>query len=126
MNELRKARQIDKDERVFPPAVKTRDEFVCRMEVWNGTGWLECGSHGSENNPVQAAHIYRRPHLNPSIRFNPLIGICACKRHHQAYDAYLKTVRVPPNREERAWRLVCVGNKSRINRRIPPDRPVAA
>ncbi|MDE2101744.1 MAG: hypothetical protein KGL39_31145 [Patescibacteria group bacterium] len=128
-----RARKPDnaKADREFSAKVLGRDGRVCRMERWNGVAYVEHGIKGSDDNPLQAAHIWGRPHLSPQTKYEPLVGLAACDKCHRTYDAHEKTVRVPIDRYERAD--VFLRRQQQLGKikilpppRIPPEHPEAA
>lgn len=102
-----------------------------------GLGWVEHGIKGSPMNPLQAAHIYGKPHLSEATKFVEIVGVTACDTCHRIYDrnitGYEKqdiAVRVPPAREAAVWRFLnlALGRDLKVlpSRREPPERPEAA
>jgi len=121
-----RARRPDnaKDDRAFSSGVKCRDGWVCRLEVWTGRSYAECGSKGSPMNPIDAAHIYPRNQCGP-IKFEIVVGLAACRDHHDLYDRHDDSVRVPLKREHTAFKAINLASKVPIARRMPPSRPLA-
>lgn len=129
MNEIRKARpQTLKWKREFRDGVFARDGRVCRMEIWNGYGWFEHGIKGSATNPIDPSHIYPSGQCGPA-KGSAIVGIASCRQCHRRYEGTLRDhpVRVPPAREESAYRLITIAvTKWHVARRLPPERPIAA
>ena len=93
------------DEARFVRLVRERDGFVCRMERRRGRSWQPCLRHAQDT-----AHIICRRECGREA-FNPLVGIRACRRCHDAYDRHEPGVRVPPQRFAAAFRLVSAHSK---------------
>jgi len=108
----------------FSRNVKERDGHRCRMERWDGSRYVEHGIKGDPCNPLDAAHIYGRPHLPPSIRFEAIVGLTACRDCHEEYDRHGDRVRVPLKREFTAFKAINMASKVGIARRLPPSRPL--
>lgn len=123
-------RDNKRDESRWSAGVKARDGYRCRMERWSGKRrrWEEHGVAGSSENPLFSAHIYGRLDCG-SAKFQEIVGVTACLSCHDRYD--LRTfkgpeVRVPPDREEAAYRLITIAvTKWHVARRLPPERPAA-
>jgi hypothetical protein len=93
-------------------AVKKRDDYECRLEEYNarprltttiyiGAGWSPCFKRGTD-----AAHIFRRSEAG-KLRFaDPVLGICACREHHDRLHRMDKKVRIPPKAVEAARRYL--------------------
>jgi hypothetical protein len=129
MKEIRRARpQTLKWKKKFRDGVFARDGRICRMEQWINGGWTECGSLGSTTNPIDPSHIYRSDDCG-SAKGEPLVGIASCRKCHDRYEGKLRdvAVRVPPDREEAAYRLISLAvTKWHVARKLPPERPAAA
>lgn len=109
-------------EREFPPAVKARDGFLCRMERWNGREYVEHGIKGSPLNPLEASHIYARSAIAAPIQFDPVVAITSCADCHVAYGKRDDAVRVPPAYELRAWRALNLAIRKNELKKLPPRR----
>lgn len=130
MREMRRARsETLKWKKKFRDGVFARDGRVCRMEIWSAGGWVEHGVKGSADNPIDPSHIYSSD-VCGSAKGEPIVGIASCRYCHRRYEGKLRdrvTVRVPPDRERAAYRLISVAvTKWRVARRLPPERPQAA
>lgn len=132
MKQMRRARpQTLKWKKKFRDGVFARDGRVCRMEIWDaqpGT-WFEHGVKGSPDNPIDPSHIYGSDNCG-TVKGEPIVGVASCRKCHQRYEGKLRdgvSVRVPPDREDAAWRLISVAvTKWRVARKLPPERPAAA
>ncbi len=100
--------------------VRARDGNVCRFEVlkdgvtgsgYIARGWFECGKKSA----TDTAHIYRRRECGKA-RWHVDVALLACRDCHTAYDNGLGGVRVPPDREARAYETICENSK------VPPPR----
>ena len=129
MREIRRARpETLKWKKKFRDGVFARDGRICRMEIWNGYGWFEHGIKGSASNPIDPSHIYPSTQCG-SVKGEPIVGIASCRDCHRRYEGKLRdhAVRVPPDREEAAYRLITIAvTKWRVARKLPPARPEAA
>jgi hypothetical protein len=101
------------EEAAFVRAVRMRDGFTCRMMIWRGTvaldqgAWVECGEYASDT-----AHIIKRNDCG-KVKFNPIVGIRACRRCHDIYDGRRPgEVYTPFDRLEAARALVFASNKT--------------
>lgn len=112
-----------KADREFSQTVKARDGGICRFERYRHGRWEEHGIKGSPLNPIDASHIYGRPHLSPSTRFDARVGLAGCRDCHTQYDSYSDLVRVPPAREADAYDCAIDGCRVPPVRRMPPERP---
>jgi hypothetical protein len=112
----------------FRIGVLTRDEYRCRMQIWRDGQWVECGSRGSGTNPLDPSHIYASDNCGP-VKWKPIVGIASCRNDHRRYEGKLRdgvVVRVPPDREELAYRAITLAvTKWRVPRHKPPERPAA-
>lgn len=131
MRARRKTKDVDnaKLDAKFSRDVKERDGYECQMEVWYRRKWRKCGSKGSPMNPLDAAHIYGRPYLPATLKYHKVVGITACRDHHDSYDRRgdFILVRVPPARELDAWKAIGLAlskheMKVPIPRRLPPEK----
>jgi hypothetical protein len=122
-----RARKPDnaKADREFSLLVKRRDGYECKMQVWHPSQgvWLSHGIKGSPVNPLDAAHVYGRPHIPPAVRFDPIVGTTACRDCHAKYDSRDDSVRVNPLREELAYSAIFVAAKVPPPRRLPQESP---
>jgi hypothetical protein len=97
--------------------VKARDDYECRLEEYNrpfARTWFRCSSRGSD-----AAHIFRRSEAG-KLRFaDPVLGITACRHHHDELHKMSKRVRVPPAAVEAARKYLLKAVKNGTLR-VPP------
>lgn len=134
MRAHRKNAMVDnaKEDARFSREVLERDGRVCQMEFWSRMTeeWEAHLIKGNPDNPLWAAHIYKRNECG-TLRYNAIVGIASCLDCHEIYDNnYIgrpkRIVRVPPDREERAFRAICLAlrNCPPPVRRLPPEVPV--
>lgn len=125
----------------FSRGVLERDGRKCRMQMWVGrfngealhNGWIEHGTRGNPDNPIDPAHIYPRNHCG-DFWDDPIVGLAACRNCHDRLDGSLRdkvVVRVPPDREKAAFDFLMGKHKKgelvvKPVRRKPPTRPIAA
>jgi hypothetical protein len=130
MRAHRKVGDVDnaKLDAAFSRKVKERDGNVCRMEIWNGSAWVQHGIRGSADNPLDAAHVYSRTKVG-KWKFEPINGVCACRNCHDRYDGRDvgdgAPVRISPARERAAYLFLTVPGRLKVPlpRQIPPERP---
>jgi 5-methylcytosine-specific restriction endonuclease McrA len=86
--------------------VLARDGHVCRFEYLSKGVWAECGSKEA----TDTSHIYHRRNCGKA-RFHEDVALRACRPCHTAYDSYQGAVRVPADREARAYQTICENSK---------------
>jgi hypothetical protein len=130
VKEIRRARpQTLKWKKKFRDGVFARDGRICRMEIWVGGEWREHGVRPTATTPVDPSHIYGSDQCGP-VKGEPIVGIASCRKCHQRYEGSLHdgiVVRVPPDREAVAYRLISLAvTKWHVARRLPPESPAVA
>ncbi len=101
-----------------------RDGTICRFERWSKKErrWIECGRHSTDT-----AHIYPRRECAGAVSHRDVV-LRGCRDCHDAFDGHgdrTLAVRVPPDREAKAFRLISMASKAPVPRRKPPVRPAA-
>lgn len=98
-----------------------RDGFACCFERWfKSEGWLKCG-----NSATDTAHIYPRRECGRASS-SVIVVLRACRRCHDEFDGHGDGsifVRVPPDREAAAYKLISMSAKVPVPRRKPPTKP---
>ena len=87
-------------EQKWSKSVRLRDEGRCLLEEY-GTlpllGWKVCYTQATD-----AAHIFRRSEAGKLKFSDPVLGVAACRAHHERLHRFDKRVRIPPARVELA------------------------
>lgn len=98
---------------------RARDGAICRLQKKVGRAWVECGAKGSQD----TVHIYRRNDCG-KVWAHIDVVLNGCRMCHDIYDGRIVDppylVRVPLDREGRAYRLIVANSKV-----VPPRRKVA-
>ena len=106
-------RQTKTDEARWARLVKERDNYLCMLEEYNKHWW------GCYNRGTDAAHIFRRNECGKLKFSDKVLGITACRQHHDRLHKYDKHVRVPPRRVEWARAYLIKMHKKGLLK-VPP------
>ena len=87
--------------------VRFRDDYNCHLEYYDKgsithfSGWRDCGNHATD-----AAHILRRSEAGKMKFSDPVLGVAACRQHHELLHRMDSKIRVPPARVMAAKRYL--------------------